>query len=210
MYMDNNFIEVWREAYGKMITDTIKAIALAEEQYVKPYIIKKMENPCLLVRFGTFLDKHVSRVSDEQMKEWDKAYYNKAIYAIENNFHYLTLAQRDNPSKAEEIEGFLRFNNVILRMKAGVGLSSKQALLSDLKIFFEIYKENPQISDMNAMIQYMARSGTTEKEDLINGISPEIRDNINLNLDENLKAFVEQYARDYLQEEISLGGMKHG
>ena len=208
--MDNNFIEVWREAYGKMITDTIKAIALAEEQYVKPYIINKMENPCLLVRFGTFLDKHVSRVSDEQMKEWDKAYYNKAIYAIENHFHYLDLAKRDNPSKAKEIEGFLRFNSVILRMKAAANISSKQALLSDLKIFFEIYKENPQISDMNAMIQYMARSGTTEKEDLINGISPEIRDNINLNLDENLKAFVEQYARDYLQEEISLGGMKHG
>ena len=70
--MDNNFIEVWREAYGKMITDTIKAIALAEEQYVKPYIISSMENPCLLVRFGAFLDKHVARVSDEQMKEWDK------------------------------------------------------------------------------------------------------------------------------------------
>ena len=208
--MDNNFIEVWREAYGKMIIDTIKAIALAEEQYVKPYIISSMENPCLLVRFGAFLDKHVARVSDEQMKEWDKANYNRSIYSIENNFHYLRLAQRDNPSKAEEIEGFIRFNNVILRMKAGVGLSSKQALLSDLKIFFEIYKENPQISDMNAMIQYMARSGTTEKEDLINGISPEIRDNINLNLDENLKAFVEQYAKDYLQEEISLGGMKHG
>ena len=105
--MDNNFIEVWRKAYGKMITDTIKAIALAEEQYVKPYIIKEMENPCLLVRFGLFLDKHVSRVSDEQRKEWDKARYNKSIYAIENNFHYLRLAQRDNPSKAEEIEGFL-------------------------------------------------------------------------------------------------------
>lgn len=208
--MDNNFIEVWREAYGKMITDTIKAIALAEEQYVKPYIINMMENPSLLVRFGHFLDKHVSRVSDEQMKEWKKARYNKYIYEIEDNFHYLRLAQRDNPSKAEEIEGFLRFNTVILRMKAGVGISSKQALLSDLKIFFEIYKENPQISDMNAMIQYMARSGTTEHEDLINGISPEIRDNINLNLDENLKAFVEQYAKDYLHEEISLGGMKHG
>ena len=35
--MDNNYIEVWREAYGKMITDTIKAIALAEEQYVNRY-----------------------------------------------------------------------------------------------------------------------------------------------------------------------------
>ena len=53
-----------------------------------------------------------------------------------------------------------------------------------------------------------SRSGTTEHEDLINGISPEIRDNINLNLDENLKAFVEQYAKEYLQEDISLGGMK--
>lgn len=208
--MDNKFIEDWRKAYGKMITDTIKAIALAEEQYVKPYIINRMENPCLLVRFGAFLDKYVARASDEQRKEWEKTRYNQSIYSIENHFHYLDLAKRDNPSKAEEIEGFIRFNNVILRMKAGVGLSSKQALLSDLKIFFEIYKENPQISDMNAMIQYMARSGTTEREDLINGISPEIRDNINLNLDENLKAFVEQYAKEYLQEDISLGGMKHG
>ena len=78
--MDNNFIEVWREAYKKMVADTIKAIALAEEQYVKPYIIKKMENPCLLVRFGTFLDKHVSRVSDEQMKEWENL--------LETDFQY--------------------------------------------------------------------------------------------------------------------------
>ena len=208
--MDNNFIEEWRKAYGKMVADTINAIALVEEQYIKPYIIKEMENPCLLVRFGLFLDKHVSRVSDEQMKEWDKAYYIKAIYAIENNFHYLTLAQRDNPSKAEEIEGFLRFNNVILRMKAGVGLSSKQALLSDLKIFFEIYKENPQISDFDAMILYMAKAEVIEHLNYLYDIPQEIRDNINLNLDENLKAFVEQYAKDYLQEEISLGGMKHG
>ena len=208
--MDNNFIEVWRAAYKKMVADTIKAIALAEEQYVKPYIINRMENPCLLVRFGAFLDKYVARVSDEQMKEWDKANYNKSIYAIENHFHYLDLAKRDNPSKAKEIQGFMVFNAGILRMKAAANISSKQALLSDLKIFFEIYKENPQISDFDAMILYMAKAEVIEHLNYLYDIPQEIRDNINLNLDENLKAFVEQYAKDYLQEEISFGGMKHG
>ena len=95
-------------------------------------------------------------------------------------------------------------------MKAAANISSKQALLSDLKIFFEIYKENPQISDFDAMILYMAKAEVIEHLNYLYDIPQEIRDNINLNLDENLKTFVEQYAKDYLQEEISLGGMKHG
>ena len=41
-------------------------------------------------------------------------------------------------------------------------------------------------------------------------MSQETRDNLDLGLDAHLKAFVEQYAKDYLHEEISLGGMKHG
>ena len=208
--MDNNFIEVWREAYKKMVADTINAIALVEEQYIKPYIIKKMENPCLLVRFGAFLDKYVARASDEQRKEWEKASYNNLIHGIDSNFHYLDFAKRDNPSKAKEIQGFMVFNVGILRMKAAANISSKQALLSDLKIFFEIYKENPQISDFDAMILYMAKAEVIEHLNYLYDIPQEIRDNINLNLDENLKAFVEQYAKDYLQEEILLRGAGNG
>ena len=44
-------------------------------------------------------------------------------------------------------------------MLSAAGVASKQSLLSFLKDFLEIYRNNPNISDVDAMVQYIQKEG---------------------------------------------------
>ncbi len=74
-----------------------------------------------------------------------------------------------------------------------------------LRDFCQIYNDNPNISDVDAMIEFIKIEKPIDQIDELEKIPREIRDRLNLNLDENLKAFVEQYTSEYKKEE-SLGG----
>ena len=78
----------------------------------------------------------------------------------------------------------------------------KEWLLESLRIFCQIYKSNPDILDTDAMIEFINMAKPIHQFDELERLPREVRDRLDLHLDENLKPFVEQYANEYAEEDL--------
>ena len=64
-----------------------------------------------------------------------------------------------------------------------------------MRVFCEIYKENPEIGDVDAMIAFIQREKVIKSYRELDTISQEIRNDFELGFSENLKPFIQEYAK---------------
>lgn len=203
--MDDNFIKEWRKAYGIMANYALEQIMKEERKYVEPYFYADLTKPSILRRLTRTFDKVILKIEPEKNIQMSLDYLARSNDTVIATMHK---AIKDNPDKADMLTALLKLHVALDFMLSAAGVASKQSLLSFLKDFLEIYRNNPSISDVDAMVQYIQKDGVIKSVESLNYLSQDVRDNLDLGLDEHLKAFVERYAKEYLQEDISLGGMK--
>lgn len=199
--MDDNFIKEWRKAYGIMADYALEQIKKEERKYVEPYIYADITKPSILNSLTTTFDKVILKIEPEKNIQMSLDYLTRS-----NNTVIATMLEaiKDNPDKADMLRALLNLHLSLDFMLSAPGVASKQSLLSFLKDFLDIYRNNPNISDVDAMVQYIQKEGVIKSTESLNYLSQDVRDNLDLGLDEHLKAFVERYAKEYLQEDISL------
>ena len=203
--MNDEFLKKWRSVYKKMIEEAMKKLLQEDQKYVKSYIIEKNEKS-VLMKFGRWLNKVTLKYDEEKQKQSDERMIN-----IDLNNHVIvncTLDKlaKDNPDQAGLYSGLSYLYLGLDFMHSAAGICNKYALLNMLKYFCEIYNANPDIKDVDALIQFMKKDKVMNNFDEIDMLPQEIRDNLDLGLDENLREFVEQYAKEYIKDDVSLGG----
>ena len=203
--MDDEFIKKWKPSYVKMIGDARQRVLQEEQKYAEPYIVEDVTKPNVLKDFAYKLDKVIFRLDDERIKKGKEAVVNWAVNNPTKINDFVRQAAKDAPEKADLLYGLFHLYNAIDVMNSSAQMAPKEWCLNVLKDFCEIYKNNPNTTDMDAMIQFIGIVQPTDHFDEINKIPREARDSIGLNFDENLKAFVQQYAKEYLKEDISFG-----
>ena len=202
--MDKELISNWRNAYYEMIVFANAQIKKEIRPYIEVYVYEELAKPSILRTIGKILSARLNQ--DE--KEGDQAAFEVRINHRSVIPVYMLHAIKDNPDKANMLTALLDLFLATDSMINAANVSSKHWLLSVLKEFLDIYKSNPKISDVDAMVQYIQKEGVIKDSESLNYLSQETRDNLDLGLDAHLKAFVEQYAREYLNEDISLRGMQ--
>lgn len=202
--MDKEFLTEWRKSYRAMIVYANDQIKKEIRQYIEAYVYADLNKPSIIRAIGNIFSARLNI---------DKNESNQAAFEVRVNHPSVIISDmqkaiKDNPDKADMLRALLDLFVATDFMISAANVSSEKWLLSVLKDFLDIYKNNLGISDVDAMVQYVQKEGVIKGAESLNYLSQDVRDNLDLGLDENLKAFVERYAKEYLQEDISLGGMK--
>ena len=205
--MDKEFMKNWRKAYIKMLEDARKAVFQEEQIYARPYIYEEVHEPTKLSRFSAAIDRVVFRIDEEREKKSDNVLVDMLTEDTTKVNLVLRMNGKADSEKADLYNGLYFLYNAIEIMSSMSAISHKSWLLEALRDFCQIYGNNPDITDVDAMIEFIKLAKPIHQLDELERLPREVRDRLNLNLDENLKSFVEQYASEYTKEE-SLGGPK--
>ena len=205
--MDKEFMKNWRKAYIKMLEDARKAVFQEEQIYARPYIYEEVHEPTKLNRFLDSIDRVVFRIDEEREKKSDNVLVDMLTEDTTKVNLVLRMNGKADSEKADLYNGLYFLYNAIEIMSSMSAISHKSWLLEALRDFCQIYGNNPDITDVDAMIEFIKLVKPIHQLDELERLPREVRDRLNLNLDENLKSFVEQYASEYTKEE-SLGGPK--
>lgn len=201
--MDKEFLTEWRKSYRAMIVYANDQIKKEIRQYIEAYVYAELNKPSIIRTIGNIFSARLN--IDE--KESNQAAFEVRVNHPSVIISDMEKAIKDNPDKADMLRALLDLFLATDFMISAANVSSEKWLLSVLKDFLDIYKNNLGISDVDAMVQYIQKEGVIKGAESLNYLSQDVRDNLDLGLDEHLKAFVERYAKEYLQEDISLGGM---
>jgi len=205
MEVDSYFLSRWRKSYVKMAKDALDRVTSDMSKDVHVYL---QENPPKYGKLRLLNRKMLSTVLRLDENFWEKSdedYYNfpPTIEAVA-----LKMA-KDNPEYAEKARGInVLFHALRIMNKFSDGVTDKW-LLKALRYFCEIYQQDPNINDIDAMIAFINKAKVISNKNslqTLNTIPQEVKDSIDLNLDENLSTFVRQYAREYAMNDNSFGG----
>ena len=193
---ERDLITKWRPYYPKMIKDAIDQVVLEELQFVKPYIVWEFEKNknSLLMKAAEALDKKNHNYDDEKQKEIDASLLEDRLRNPQKAFYYMEQAKKDFPDRVEEIEALSKLYIALDIMKSTSTISADGWLLHVLKYFYELYQQYPDISDANALIQFIKKEEVIKSAEELDLLPQETRERLDLNFSENLKPFIEQYA----------------
>ncbi len=205
MEIDKNFLEKWKYYYVKMLQDAYNIVIKDLEKDVRYYKSLGLPEKKGLAKFNRKLLSTVFRLDD---KFWDSVEENR----MSNDAGVLAIAAeiaKSNPEYAKKQDGLHQFAIAINFMNTIAASSTNKWLLRVLRDFCEIYQKNPNISDVDAMIEFMRVEDAVKTLDIIDTIPNDVRQSLDLNLDENLSRFVQQYASTYAKaDEITFGGKR--
>ena len=206
IFLDDEFLKKWRTAYVKMLNDGYKKVVQEEGKYIKLYSDLKPRKLTLFEKFTRKIDTAIFKYDDEYWKKFDEE-SNERFYSQPGviNYHVHKLMKSD-PKYKDLLYGLNVLGTSFHIMKGIAGASSNQWLLTVLKDFCEIYSSNPDIKDVEAMVQFIKKEDVIKGVEDLDTIPSEIVNNLDLGLDENLKEFVQQYGKEYLKDDISFGG----
>ena len=191
-----DLIHKWRPYYPKMIRDAIDRVVLEELKYVKPYIIRDYEKDrdSLLMKAAAELDKKIYKYDDEKQKEVDASMLEQHLRNPTVAYSFMGQAKKDHPDQAQEIEALSLLYIALDIMKSTSEICSDGWLLSVLTYFYGLYQQYPDISDADALIQFIKKEKVIKAPEKIDALPQETRDRLDLNFSENLKPFIKQYA----------------
>lgn len=131
---------------------------------------------------------------DEKQKEIDASLLEDRLRNPQKAFYYMEQAKKDFPDRVEEIEALSKLYIALDIMKSTSTISADGWLLHVLKYFYELYQQYPDISDANALIQFIKKEEVIKSAEELDLLPQETRERLDLNFSENLKPFIEQYA----------------
>ena len=205
MEIDKNFLEKWKYYYVKMIEDAYKIVVKDFEKDCRYYKSLGLPEKKGLAKFNRKLLSTVFRLDENFWADIEED-------RLHNPAGIITLAgeiAKANPEYAKKQDGLDVFATGLETMQGSASLSSNKWLLRVLRDFCEIYQKNPNINDMDAMIEFMKVEKVVKSIDRLDSIPNDVRQSLDLNLDENLNRFVQQYASTYAKaDEITFGGKR--
>ncbi len=207
MEIDKEFFDNWRSSYAKMIDDALSNVC---DNLAKDIRIYREENPpkmTKLQKFGRNLISTIFRCDDEFWKRVEENGYkdDAALLGMSKEF------AKNNPEYSKKQKGLYELGISLRLMRLTAKSATDKWLLRVLRDFCEIYNSNVNITDIDAMVSFIKKEEVIKDRylPLLDTIPNEIKETLDLNLDENLREFVQQFASTYAkEEEITLGGRK--
>ena len=206
MEINDSFMTEWRKNYIQMVIDAKYAITRKLREYISINGYMKPPKDGILMKMAKAIDTVVLKRDDEYWKNFDQERMQLFFKKPEYINSVCKVMCRDNPDLAVQLEGLRTMLISILIMDDISRATSKGALLDVLRDFCEIYKNNPNISDMDAMISYILNYTGLKNTEAIGTIPDEIRSTLDLGLKTNLIGFVQRYAKEYQNEDLNIGG----
>lgn len=206
MEIDEKFLDSWRETYARTIIRAHENVVSEMKKDVDYY--RELGVPTN-TKFGDFLEKGLSVIFRLEPDYWERFHKEEAGPSV--IYSATEVIAKNNPEYAKKQRGLSKlFLGMDILRKTCQHITKKYSLTA-LRSFCEIYQQNPNISDVDAMVAFIKKEEViTNKSYLadLDTIPQELRDSLDLGLDEGLRAFVDQYSDQYSMDGSSLGGPK--
>lgn len=206
MEIDEKFLDSWRETYARTIIRAFGNVVSEMKKDVDYY--RELGVPTN-TKFDDFLEKGLSVIFRLEPDFWERFHKEEAGPEIISSATYVIA--KNNPEYAKKQRGLSKLFIGLDILKKTCQHITKKYSLTALRSFCEIYQQNPNISDVDAMVAFIKNEEViTNKSYLadLDTIPQELRDSLDLGLDEGLRAFVDQYSDQYSMDGSSLGGPK--
>ena len=199
-------MEECKKAYVKMVQDARFSTFSKIKNYLSINGYMTTPKDGLLMKFAKKLDTIIYKYDNDYWKQFDeertRSYYNKP----DNVCYVANAMSKKNPEFKKQVYGLNDLYTCLSIMDGVAKYIHPKSLLDTLRDFCEIYSTNPDISDVDLMVRYLKDYSTLKNIRALDTIPQEVRDNLDLGIKENMGAYIQQYAKEYLHEELAVGG----
>ena len=198
---EKELIVKWRPYYEKLISDAIQRVVQKEKELIPSYIPEEPEELNIVEKAAKKIDTAITK---EDGETWDRSYHDLQYNDPVRIYSLMNKAMKEHPEEAGSLKGISLLYIALDIMKRTGENCSDRWLLNVLEDFYKIYEQDPTITDTEAMIRFMQKEEVIKSAGELGTIPHEIRESLDLNLDDNLKPFLEQY-KDCLAMRVSRG-----